>query len=65
MTRFGADPANVRVAAAAIGIGVLSNTLLKLALVVTIGAPRFRARAATGLLALAAAVGGGLWIGWP
>jgi uncharacterized membrane protein (DUF4010 family) len=65
MTRYGADPANVRVAAAAIGIGVLSNTLLKLALVVTIGAPRFRARAATGLLALAAAAGGGLWIGWP
>ncbi len=65
MTRYGADPANVRVAAAAIGIGVLSNTLLKLALVVTIGAPRFRARAATGLLALAAAAGGGIWIGWP
>lgn len=65
MTRYGADPANVRVAAAAIGIGVLSNTLLKLALVVTIGAPRFRARAAAGLLALAAAAGGGIWIGWP
>lgn len=65
MTRYGADPANVRVAAAAIGIGVLSNTLLKLALVITIGAPRFRMRAATGLLALAAAAGVGIWIGWP
>lgn len=65
MTRYGADPANVRVAAAAIGIGVLSNTLLKLVLVVTIGAPRFRVRAATGLLALAAAAGVGIWIGWP
>lgn len=65
MTRYGADPANVRVAAAAIGIGVLSNTLLKLALVVSIGAPQFRARAATGLLALAVATGGGIWIGWP
>ncbi|WP_309669327.1 MgtC/SapB family protein [Gemmatimonas sp.] len=65
MTRYGADPANVRVAATAIGIGVLSNTMLKLAFVVTIGAPRFRARAALGLLALAAATGVGIWIGWP
>jgi uncharacterized membrane protein (DUF4010 family) len=65
MTRYGADPANVRVAAAAIGIGVLSNTMLKLVLVVTMGGPRFRARAAAGLLALAAASGVGIWIGWP
>ncbi len=65
MTRYGADPANVRVAAAAIGIGVLSNTMLKLALVVTIGGPRFRARAASGLLALAAAAAVGIWIRWP
>ena len=65
MTRYGADPANVRVAAAAIGIGVLSNTMLKLVLVVSIGATRFRARAATGLLTLAATTGVGIWIGWP
>jgi uncharacterized membrane protein (DUF4010 family) len=65
MTRYGADPAHVRVAAAAIGIGVLSNTMLKVALVVSIGGPRFRARAATGLLALAAAAATGIWIGWP
>ncbi|WP_373060941.1 MgtC/SapB family protein [Gemmatimonas sp.] len=65
MTRYGTDAANVRVAAAAIGIGVLSNTMLKLALVVSIGGPRFRGRAAIGLLALAAAAGVGIWIGWP
>ncbi len=65
MTRYGTDAANVRVAAAAIGIGVLSNTMLKLALVVIIGGPRFRGRAAVGLLALAAAAGVGIWIGWP
>ena len=65
MTRYGTDAANVRVAAAAIGIGVLSNTMLKLALVVSIGGPRFRGRAAVGLLALAAAAGVGIWIGWP
>ncbi len=65
MTRYGTDAATVRVAAAAIGIGVLSNTMLKLALVVSIGGPRFRARAAVGLLALAVAAGAGIWIGWP
>jgi len=65
MTRYGTDAANVRVAAAAIGIGVLSNTMFKLALVVIIGGPRFRGRAAVGLLALAAAAGVGIWIGWP
>ena len=65
MTRYGADPTHVRVAAAAIGIGVLSNTMLKLALVVSIGGPRFRARAAAGLLMLATAAAVGIWIGWP
>ncbi len=65
MTRYGADAANVRVAATAIGIGVLSNTALKLALVMSIGGPRFRGRAGVGLLALAAAAGVGIWIGWP
>jgi uncharacterized membrane protein (DUF4010 family) len=65
MTRYGADPARVAVAAAAMGIGVLSNTALKLALVLTIGAPGFRHRAALGLLLLAAGGAIGLVIGWP
>ena len=65
MTRYGADAANVRTAAAAIGIGVLANTALKLAVVVTLGAPRFRLRAAAGLLTLAAGSLAGLAIGWP
>lgn len=65
MTRYGADASHVRVAAAAIGIGVLSNTLLKMVLVVSIGGPRFRLRAAVGLLALAAATAVGLSLGWP
>jgi uncharacterized membrane protein (DUF4010 family) len=65
MTRYGADSASVQIAATAIGIGVLSNTALKLGLVLGIGAPRFRVRAAVGLLILAAGSGVGLWIGWP
>jgi uncharacterized membrane protein (DUF4010 family) len=65
MTRYAADPANVRTAAAAIGVGVLSNTALKATLVVTIGAPRYRLRAATGLGVLAVGSVIGLLIGWP
>jgi uncharacterized membrane protein (DUF4010 family) len=63
MTRLAAEPANVAVAALAIGIGVLSNTALKTGLVVTIGASRFRARAATGLLLLGAGSVIGLLLG--
>jgi uncharacterized membrane protein (DUF4010 family) len=55
MARLGAtqDPA---LAAKAIAVGLLSNTLLKLALVIAFGAPRFRRAAVPGLLALGAAV---------
>ena len=47
------DPA---LAARAIAVGLLSNTALKLGLVLFLGAPRFRRAAAPGLLALGAAV---------
>jgi uncharacterized membrane protein (DUF4010 family) len=55
MARVGAagDPA---LAARAIAVGLLSNTALKLGLVLFLGAPRFRRVAAPGLLALGAAV---------
>lgn len=52
-----------QIAAFAIGVGVLTNTLVKLALVVTIGAGRYRAQAARGLLVLALAAGVTLLIG--
>ncbi len=65
MNRLGTDAANVAIAATAIGIGVLSNTALKTAMVVSIGAPRFRSRAAIGLLVLAVGSAVGIWIGWP
>ena len=65
MTRFAADPAQVRTAAAAIGVGVLANTSLKATLVLTIGGPRYRLRAATGLAVLAVGSAIGLLIGWP
>lgn len=65
MTRFAADPVQVRTAAAAIGVGVLANTSLKATLVLTIGGPRYRLRAATGLAVLAVGSAIGLLIGWP
>lgn len=65
MTRYGAETSQAAIAAAAIGIGVLSNTALKLSLVLIIGERQFRWRAATGLLALATGSGVGLWWGWP
>ena len=65
MARYGADPSRVRVAAAAIGVGVLSNTALKTALVLGIGGPRYRVRAAIGLGVLAIGSVIGLAIGWP
>jgi len=63
MTRLGADESLRHLAARAIGVGVLSNTLLKLTLTLVLGSPAFRRRASTGLVALALASGIGLWIG--
>lgn len=65
MARFGADPALVRTAAAAIGIGVLSNTALKFVVVAVLGDPRFRLRAGAGLVLLAAGSVVGLMLRWP
>lgn len=69
MTRYAAeataDASLVRVAAAAIGVGVLANTVLKLALVVVLGSTRYRWRASAGLLALAAGSAIGLVANWP
>lgn len=65
MTRYAADPAHIRTAAAAIGVGVLANTALKTILILSIGAPRYRLRAATGLGVLAVGSAIGLLLGWP
>jgi uncharacterized membrane protein (DUF4010 family) len=65
MTRYGTDDTTVRVAAAAMGIGVLSNTALKLGLAIGFGGRRYRIRAAAGLLILAAGLIAGLALGWP
>lgn len=57
MTRGVAQNAGVEIAATAIAVGVLSNTLLKMGLAVVLGSARFRAIAGGALLAMAAALG--------
>jgi len=48
-------------AARALSVGALSNTLLKLAVTLSIGAPQYRWRAGTALAVIAIAIGGALW----
>jgi uncharacterized membrane protein (DUF4010 family) len=62
MSRFGATTGDAPLAARAIAIGLLSNTILKLALTLALGAPKFRRPAAAGLVALAVALAAGLLI---
>jgi len=62
MTRLGLDPALTLTAAQAIGIGVLSNTALKIVVALVVGASAFRLRVALGLGALGAASLLGLWL---
>jgi uncharacterized membrane protein (DUF4010 family) len=62
MSRLAADE-GVRLAATAMAIGVLANTILKLSVVVVLGAGEFRRRASLGLLLLGAASVLGLFLG--
>lgn len=63
MSRLGTDSAMLTLGAKAIAIGVLSNTVLKFALGVTLGSHRFRRTAGWGLVALGAGSLLGLWLG--
>jgi len=51
-----------RVAAHAIAIGILSNTVFKLGLALTMGERRFKRTAASGLIGMAAATATALWV---
>lgn len=64
MNRLGADPALVPLATQAIGIGVIANSLVKLAIILILGSPAFRQRAAPGLAVLGATTGVALWLSW-
>lgn len=57
MNRLGRDPSSTALAATAIGVGVLSNALVKGVLAAALGSPGFRRVALTGLATLALAMG--------
>jgi uncharacterized membrane protein (DUF4010 family) len=63
MTQLAAEPAMLAVAAAAMAIGVLANTALKLGVALVVGTGEFRRRAGLGLALLGAASLLGLWLG--
>jgi len=67
MTRLVQTGGSTAFAAQAIAIGMLSNTVLKFGLTVTMGSPAFRRVASTGLFLLGLAGLLGLWLGswWP
>jgi uncharacterized membrane protein (DUF4010 family) len=65
MARLGAENGEARMAARAIAVGVASNTVLKLLLVLVLGRGDYRRHAGLGLLALLAASAGGIVLaGW-
>ena len=61
MARFGRETGAIALAARAIAIGVLSNTLVKLAITLGVGSPALRRTGSLALAALALASAGGLW----
>jgi uncharacterized membrane protein (DUF4010 family) len=63
MSTMGTGGETVRLAAQAIAVGILANTALKTTLALALGSPGYRGRVATGLLAMGAAIGLGLWWG--
>ena len=64
MTRLGKNEETVNLAARALAIGILSNTVLKLGIAMVVGRGRFRLGAALGLISLGAGSLLGLWLFW-
>jgi uncharacterized membrane protein (DUF4010 family) len=62
MSKMGGDPGLVGLAAQAIVVGVIANTVMKLGMALVLGSAGFRWRVAGGLLALGAALGAGLLV---
>jgi uncharacterized membrane protein (DUF4010 family) len=61
MNTMGREVGMVELAAQAIAVGILANTVLKTGVALVLGSGGYRWRAASGLLALGAAIGFGLW----
>ena len=65
MSRLAAEADMVHLAAMAIALGALVNTMVKLGVVIVVGTAEFRRRAGLYLLGLAVASGIGIWVGVP
>ena len=64
MSRLAATPAQTHIAALAIAIGIIANTVMKTAMILVIGAAGFRQRAAFALVMLGVAFVLALWWRW-
>ena len=64
MSRLAATPAQTHIAALAIAIGIIANTVMKTAMILVIGAAGFRQRAAFALVMLGVAFALALWWRW-
>jgi len=64
MNRLGNNEETMRLAARALSIGIISNTVLKLGIATGLGRGRFRLVVALGLLSLGVGSLLGLWLFW-
>ncbi len=64
MTKLASDTTQIHLAALAIAIGVIANTILKSTVVLVLGSARFRYRAFTVLAVMGAASAAALWWRW-
>jgi uncharacterized membrane protein (DUF4010 family) len=64
MTRLASDVSQIHVAALAIAVGIVANTLLKLTMAVIFGSTAFRARSSAALVTLGLASMAALWWRW-
>jgi len=61
MSRLGVDQASIQIAARAIAVSILSNTVFKF-IVAFFGEPSFRRVAVSGIAGLGLALGAGFWL---
>lgn len=64
MTKLASDVTHAHLAALAVAIGVIANTILKSAVVLVLGSAQFRYRAFMALAVLGAASAAALWWRW-
>jgi uncharacterized membrane protein (DUF4010 family) len=64
MNRLGESSTMIPIAARAIAVGIIANSVFKLALTLLLGSTPFRLVASSGLALLTATLAGSLWLFW-